>query len=215
MWFKANDRDAAGMPKQPVEKAARRGERRGASRPRPVRENYGKTTGETPVGRMGGTPTPRSRPFSTGGKGFTLIEMLVVIVIIGLLVSMIVGVSMWIYTEASRKTTQGYQGAIVAAIETYYNVQHAYPLENFPPATTRSNALYLQLTAVPQSADKVRALPREAVSGAGEFLDAWGNLMDYRLLGGRPVLISHGPDKIVNDSASPDARKDNIRSDGQ
>ena len=105
----------------------------------------------------------------------------------------------------------------------------------------RIQNLYDQLAAVPQSADRIHDLPREAFYvrdvayekcpghtvvqpdaadpnkfHINTFCDGLGNIMDYQLVGGRPVIISRGPDGSMGDTYSGwDAQflVDNLRSD--
>jgi prepilin-type N-terminal cleavage/methylation domain-containing protein len=217
------------------------------------------------------------RPFGRGA-GFTLVEMLVVIFILVLLVGLIVGVSRWISQDSWKKQTIAWQGTIMDAVETYYQVKHVYPhemqLEEIgyrPPPNPdtqpsaphpwmegsatpekddligwrvycRGHNLYVQLMAVPQSAAKLMLLPSDAISKTSRlfvdpaapkdvskyfskpvdvFCDALGNNMDYREragIGGRPVIISPGPDGNFGNSDNgwnAQFLKDNVRSDGQ
>lgn len=160
-------------------------------------------------------------PRRQGGKdaGFTMIEMLIVIAILVIIVSLIVGVSGTLFQDVAKKQTITWQGIIMDAVETYQNNKHVYPGEGTTATPEgRSANLYAQLSAVPQSADKLKALGGDALDVTNKwFKDAKGNVMDYRAragMGGRPVIISPGPDAKLGTGTDADS-KDNIRSDGQ
>lgn len=125
---------------------------------------------------------------------------------------------------------------------TRFNTRPANPNGNTPlyvyDAIWRNMNLYAQLDAVPQSRDIVRSITSEAISVTTEnldgdpahtitvtaFIDPWHIFMDYHLTGGRPVIVSGGPDKkLGGDSWNGSGTrywydaptKDNIRSDSQ
>ncbi|GHE20921.1 type II secretion system major pseudopilin GspG [Halomonas urumqiensis] len=119
------------------------------------------------------------------GQGFTLVELLVVLVILGLLASL-VGPRVMQYVGSSRTETARLQIADLAtALDLYRLDMGRYPNEQEglsalverPPGEERWNGPYLTKRAVP--------------------LDPWGNHYQYRVLddGGDPYdLASLGAD---------------------
>ena len=164
-------------------------------------------------------------------KGFTLIELLVAIFIIGILVTLVIGVSNYVFEEASRKETQATQTIVMQAIEAYRDVMGNYPPDNNttdPNYTsysyTDATCLMPHLTALNcytgTKQTKIRKatgpimlkLSAEAMktTDPDKLFDGFGKAMRYEQdggLGGRPVLISDG------DDGDP-TTADDIRSDG-
>jgi type II secretory pathway pseudopilin PulG len=120
--------------------------------------------------------------------------------------------------ESPRQITRGYMGVIKDATEAYFQKKHRYP--EVTSAKDSGAQLYQQLAACPESADRIRDLPREAFSGPPSappvaFVDVWGTPIRYELKGfakDQPVLISAGPDGDFGD-ADPKGAEDNLRSD--
>jgi prepilin-type N-terminal cleavage/methylation domain-containing protein len=162
-------------------------------------------------------PRKATAPGRAAG-GFTLVEVMVVIVILGILVSLTIGVGRYVSDETARRTTLSTQAIIMSAINAYYDVRKDYPAEaNTSAGSTdalagvRIRGLWDQLVSEPASAKVLQNLSSDAKKTAERwFVDGYGKLMDYRKslgLGGVPVLISAGRDR--NFVTEPD----NIRSD--
>ncbi|MFB3890424.1 MAG: type II secretion system protein [Phycisphaerae bacterium] len=127
------------------------------------------------------------------GRAFTLVEMLVVIFIIALVVAILAGVGKAVFGDSNAKLTRQWQATIMNAVETYWNVYHAYPDQSYIPAPPqppdysgiwgdrymgasapantpygwqvywRSHSLYLQLTRCPDTLPTLQSLPPDAV----------------------------------------------------
>jgi len=158
------------------------------------------------------------------GGGFTLIELLVVIFILGILVTLVVGVAQYVYTKAARKQTQATQAIVMSAIEAYHDIcEGADEGETYPSGDIAEMLECLKgEKALANDAQKARIkrdcaeillkLPVDAYSAENpsEIRDGFGKNMRYEQeggLAGRPVLISAGPD------GNFDTEDDNIRSD--
>ncbi len=165
----------------------------------------------------------------SSGQAFTLIELLVAIFIIAILITLVIGVSNYVFEEAGRKETQATQAVVMQAIEAYKDVTGYYPPDNtdpsYPPLTAKTclmwhlkadggsynNAKPTQARIRKATAPILLKLSAEAMNAGNldQLFDGFGNAMDYVQdggLGGRPVLISAGDD--LADTA------DDIRSDG-
>lgn len=173
-------------------------------------------------------------------NAFTLIEVLVVIVILGVLVALVVGVSRYITDKAAHDNTVSIQTILTSAINVYHQAQGEYPVEDTsnPPVPTssgtygyrfatdqwqavvRNRSLWSQLSGEPASAKVIQKLPTDAMYPAERlFRDGYGRDLDYRQsagLGGTPVVISPGADgRFYDPSKKVDYETDNIRSDGK
>jgi len=176
------------------------------------------------------TPPPVAAP-AARGRAFTLIELLVVILILGILVALVVGVSDYVMGEAARKQTQESQRILVNALQAYYDNSRprAYPPDMSESETEWSMqdssgqlVQYLTVGADPNNptpnhpacraaTEKLKDLAQEAYDPP-YFRDAYDNEMGYDTdggIGGGPVIISAGPD------GDPNTETDNIRSDGR
>lgn len=172
------------------------------------------------------------------GRGFTLVEMIIVVMVIAILVGVVIGVSKMVSARAAGEKTRMYMQTIMLAINTYHEATGDYPAQEtsipavpddwYPrmrpwekrdrmwAAFCRNKKLYHQLIAVPSAQKKLTALPKDAVSniyGYGEnvFVDGFETYMDYFETGGiagSPVLISAGPDRTFD-------TEDDIRSDNR
>jgi len=159
--------------------------------------------------------TGRARP------AFTLIELMVVIFIIGILVTLVVGISKYVYDEAARRETHGIQEIVVTAIQAFREVDGNYPNDAGPP-NFAIDVLVDQLVAdisCGYTAEKAAGiqkatreillkLPTDAFDG-NTIYDGFGNEMRYyrdQGLGGGPVVVSAGPDGTFDNA-------DDIRSD--
>ena len=134
-------------------------------------------------------------------RGFTLVEMLIVVVIIGILVTVVVGVSRMVIARAANEKTRMYMQTIMLAIDAYHEATGNYPAEG---------NLYQQLIAVPAAKKRLSALPDDAVKD-NVFVDGFEKHMYYFRtggIGGLPVLISAGADRTFD-------TEDDIRSDNR
>jgi prepilin-type N-terminal cleavage/methylation domain-containing protein len=155
--------------------------------------------------------TRADRP-ANKAAGFTLVELMAVMFILAVIVSLVVGVGMYIVNKAREKETQGNQAIIMDALADYQGRHGVYP-----------DTLSALTTDV-----KCQEILRNLTASAGaSFSDGFGKAMLYAKeggLGGKPVLISGGPDletgltesggKLTVTAGSETKVKDNIRSDG-
>ncbi|MCK4627244.1 MAG: prepilin-type N-terminal cleavage/methylation domain-containing protein [Phycisphaerae bacterium] len=171
------------------------------------------------------------------GRGFTLVEMLVVITIITVLVLVVVGVSRIVIGRAGEEQTRLNMEVIRQAIQSYYDAKKIYPpdetdfsdqptsgemgssnnpegLRNWQ-AYKRGKKLYGELSSVPQARAQIANLGEDAIkniNGNNVFVDGFDKYMEYRSdegVGDTPVIISAGGDGDFN------TEKDNLRSDNQ
>ena len=147
---------------------------------------------------------------STQRGGFTLTEMMAVMLIMTVLVLLVVGVSRYIQVKAARSETEAYQAIIKRSLQAYYEDQKAYPESSYEADDAdKGKQLFLDLKGNPAAERELRALPVSALNG-NRFRDGFKNPMGYLKedgIGGTPVIISAGPDKDFT------TQKDNIRSD--
>jgi prepilin-type N-terminal cleavage/methylation domain-containing protein len=128
--------------------------------------------------------TRHNRP-RTRRRGFTLIEILVVILILSVLVSLVVGVAKTVRIEVARRRTQSIQDQLVAAIHAYMETHNGAPPSdkltspipayssgygangggdpNLWAAQVRNADLYAQLISEPACLKFIQNLPPEAV----------------------------------------------------
>jgi prepilin-type N-terminal cleavage/methylation domain-containing protein len=142
----------------------------------------------------------------TSRGGFTLTEMMAVMLIMTVLVLLVVGVSRKVQVTTAKSATRSYQAILKRALQAYYEDQKAYPDNSY---TDDGAQLFLDLKNNEASERELRALPVSAMASNG-FLDGFKKKMRYQKtsgIGGTPVVISAGPDKDFT------TEKDNIRSD--
>ncbi len=111
--------------------------------------------------RFGETPKPtrgmRALPSDLGGRAFTIVELLIVIVIILVLAGLILATSGYVQTKGRRSRAEAEIAAISAALENYKADNGIYPsstdTKNLDPATatlgnykTASSYLYATLS---------------------------------------------------------------------
>ena len=161
-------------------------------------------------------------------RGFTLIEMIVVVAIIAVLVTIVVGVSGLVLSRASVERTKVNMQVIYQAIEAYHDAEENYPPDepdSAPPADwgagtrnwhayCRGKKLYDELISVPQAQAHIANLKDVImnISGNNVFVDGFDKYMEYfssEGVGGTPVIISAGSDGDF------ETEKDNIRSDNR
>jgi len=143
-------------------------------------------------------------------QGFTLIEMMAVIVIIAILAALIVSVGLYLRHDSGNKTTMATMDVLSTAIEAYQADKGFLPDEDrdgkvsaavteIDAARERSKSLRreLELANLKCCDERVANLPQEALGSDGTFVDGFGNPIDYRMnkgMGGASMLISAGPD---------------------
>ena len=168
----------------------------------------------------------------TRRHAFTLVELLVAMFIIAILIAMVVGVTKYVYDEASRKQTQTTQNLLMVAIAAYYDLtgENPHDQDDVTPGTVDPDKFLLQTLrgdpntvslTDPDDANRFIARIQKAVRPTLMDLsadaldldndvirDGFGNAMRYERdggLGGSPVVISAGPDGIFGN-------EDDIRS---
>jgi type II secretion system protein G len=143
-----------------------------------------------------------------GGAAFSLIELLVVILIIGVLAALAVSIGMQWFSTAGENDTRANMAVIKDAISQYQEDTGDYPGADDDDYDMED--LVDDLSAHEPSAEQLRSLPAEAWGrNQNAFVDAWGEEMRYDADAGRggvPLLISSGPDKEFGTD-------DDIRSD--
>ena len=139
------------------------------------------------------------------GEGFTIVEMMIVLVILAILLGMVVGISRYAMAQAARSQTLATQAVAMQAVSRYYDARGCYPPDS-PDCVALMNAL----RAEPAARGVLTDLSNEAYPSQGAALrDGFGEPMQYRTaggLGGTPVLISKGADRQFDTD-------DDIRSD--
>ena len=157
--------------------------------------------------------TPHSK-LITHHSGFTLIELMVVILIIAVLVALGVGAGMYLMGQADVSKTRAGMAILINAIERYREVTDEYPTANADDdgiTTTEDSpedeAFRQAISELPS--DMIdRSVSSSTVTYT--FIDAFGANMKYEKtggLGGKPRITSPGPDANMN------TKGDNIYSD--
>jgi prepilin-type N-terminal cleavage/methylation domain-containing protein len=145
-------------------------------------------------------------------RGFTLVELLIVMAIMAILIALAVGIGRWISEESARKRTQTAMKMVKAAISQYMEV---YPQTEYPPDDNEygssSETLLRYLWKVEAARQTLQKIEPEIFRGHKDpLVDSWGKQMRYDRdggAGGTGVIISAGPDGKFDD------QEDNLRSD--
>ncbi len=133
---------------------------------------------------------PRRREATRRQQGFTLLEVMVVIVILGILGSLVVPNLMGNKSKADRQK-------VLSDLSTLESALDMYRLDNvnYPTAEQGLEALVRAPEAAPQprqypEGGYIRRLPK----------DPWGEAYQYRLPGkhGRVDMYSAGPDRQID-----------------
>jgi len=140
-----------------------------------------------------------------GPAGFTLVEMLAVVAILGILLALVVGVSRYVIDESSAKETVVTQEVVMDA---YLSYGGAVPDD--PDGKDGCVDLMKFLYGTTASKNKIAGLSASAWRGQNEpLLDGWGNKMRWRNaggIGGTPAVISPGADAVFD--TDDDIRRD-------
>jgi len=181
------------------------------------------------------------QPAGLARRGFTLVELMLVMFLLSVLVAMVVGVS-WYVIEQGRKTeTLNHQRLFMAAVEAYRKVTGKLPYkrdfrdcdynpnsnrpDDYDPDRHMARLVKLLRGESPRN-DAVANDPTiKAMFGeSGEAMtsDAYGKSMVFlsdKGVGGSPVVISAGPDGMfglergLTVEQRQQYKKDNVRSD--
>ncbi len=171
-------------------------------------------------------------------RGFTLIEILVVLFILGLLAAIVAGVSGYVMRSAGRRETASIQKVLLDAVQAYHDAGNpkGYPPDRYDPNTYDPNdsgrALINYLTGkidetnngsfdptplwegrqAKAAIEVLGRLPENAWDGGwnSPVTDSWGRPMQYEADGGLG-----GSPVVISAGADGDFAKDddNIRSD--
>ncbi len=172
-------------------------------------------------------------------RGFTLVELMLVMFILSVLVALTVGVS-WYVIEQGRKTeTLNNQRRLMAAVDAYrkatnklpyirntgdvdYNPNSSRPYD-YDPDDHMTRLLKLLRGEYPRDNAVYEATKAMLGEGAGSLTsDAYGNSMVFlsnKGVGGNPVVISAGPDGVLGyernltEQQRQQYKKDNVYSD--
>jgi len=183
-------------------------------------------------GTGGGSPRTR-RGWRRGRTeyaraGFTLVELLAVILIIGILVAIVINVSNRAMRKAAEQRTKTTMRVIMSALEIYREEFGVYPSFKVGNDYRAGNAKLYSLfwgggswgseerhkLAKKRARERLRTLPSDAVSDQGGnryFVDGFQNVLWYHAKGGAgpggAYLESPGADNSFEEE------EDNLRSD--
>ena len=170
----------------------------------------------------------RATQGAASGRGFTMVEMLAVLIILTILVAMAVNVGQHVIHKSKREKTAMAQKVVLEAIQSYHDTMASYPA-----SSNDCRSLMAALSSDKNANDYLHGLPKDVYAGLNSnLLDLYGRAMWYRKsggMGGVPVLISAGKDGMFgrDDERSDNStdeeweelkerwQQDNIRSDGR
>ena len=155
---------------------------------------------------MAGPRKPRSRP---GARGFTVLEMMVVISIIVILTAMVIAVGMSVKTNSQRKLTT----VTLKALQTLYTsylqeMGRAANTSDANGSTVSTTLSFLTNAALmPQLKGSLNAIPASAFVSSTTVNDGFGNPIALVVSGAPhvPYFQSSGPNGTMGTTASPDA----------
>lgn len=147
-------------------------------------------------------------------SGFTLNEVLIVVVILAILVSAVIGVGKRLKDQANEKLCRSTIQVLIAAIEQYYDYRGSFPDPFLNPSSDPDlepfENLYKQLYEVSTSrklCEQIQASQVGNIDGDkySEFVDPWGEPFDYQYdeIAGQtfPVIVSGGVDRDLTQAA--------------
>lgn len=169
-------------------------------------------------------------------RGFTLIELMMVMFILSVLVALVVGVSWYVIEQGRKIETLSSQRRLMGAIEAYRKATNKLPyryragdVEYNPESNYTPEAQMTKLLDVLRGKTPRNAVATEATkamlgeTGGSLTSDAYGKAMIYlsdKGVGGNPVIISAGPDEMFGlekgsytTQQREQYKKDNVRSD--
>ncbi|UCG32568.1 MAG: prepilin-type N-terminal cleavage/methylation domain-containing protein [Phycisphaerales bacterium] len=171
---------------------------------------------------------------SRKGRGFTLVEMMVVVAVLALVLGALTRIMDGLRDEAKAKQAQRLVTTLAAATELYARVQGTNPEEGadrpertYPPGSFDGSpeACLAALLGVPETRERLVGLGRpwnRLVDDAGAWTDPWGRPLRYvtalhnkravMMNGGIPFWVCAGPDGRFGD-ADLSEQSDNISSD--
>lgn len=162
-----------------------------------------------------------ARPGHPARRGFTLVELLLVMFILSVLVGLVVGVSWYVIEMGRKKETLSRQKNLIGAIEGFrkvtghvpgdlpaeqisYEPDSSVPYKYYPDKIMGNliNVLRTGSYTTNDNPDTTSAIykatnPFLGESGLANTTDSWGNSMLYLKdggVGGKPVIVSAGPD---------------------
>ena len=126
--------------------------------------------------------------------GFTLIEMLVVLAILGILMAMMVPAAGVIMKRAKRSNAKGDAGVATTVLLKYQAEYNRWPDSYSPESRDKTDAAWVQMMGPQPGSGTVPENPKRIVffepgggalakngEHAGAFVDPWGNPFKFRL----------------------------------
>lgn len=123
-------------------------------------------------------------------NGFTLVEMLVVIAILGILMAMMVPAAGLILKKAKISNTRGDAGIVESTLLKYRSEYNRWPAPYASSGEGETDDEWVEMMGPKPGSGAVPANPKRivffepgggALDAAGEFVDAWGRPFRFRL----------------------------------